>query len=71
MMDVTKGHSEEWWMITYQRRSLRLKKLIDYNAPPMAISREIKLVRDSLNALEELCGQPSHCLVIVDSVFSK
>ena len=71
MMDATKGRSEDWWMIAYQRRSLRLKSLIDLKAPSVVVLGEIKLVRDALNALEALRGHPSHCFVIVDNAFSK
>ena len=70
-MDVTRGRDADWWLMAFQRRSLRLKKLLDNRAPMFAVSGEIKLIRDALDALDELKGQPNHLLVIVDNTFSK
>jgi hypothetical protein len=54
--DPVAGRSGEMWMRSYRMRAARLERLIDLVAPPVIVSGEVDLIRQSLAAIDVIYG---------------
>lgn len=57
-MKPSQERNAEDWLVCFDVRSDRLRRLIALAVPKFVVSREIDLIRDALAELDRLAGDP-------------